>query len=69
MTAIRRRYRMPAYRGATCQDCGRLGFRVTVIAFWASGMRYRVCRECIRAYRGVILAPSATTNAETTARV
>lgn len=57
MTRIRRRYRMPAGRGDACEDCGRIRPR-TVVVFWASGMRYRVCGECIAAYRRVILGPA-----------
>jgi hypothetical protein len=42
--------------GPRCEDCGQ--YRPwTVITFWATGMRYRVCGDCIDAYRGIILAP------------
>ena len=49
----RRRYRI----GRPCQDCGRPWKPTTVIYFWASGMPYSVCGECIRPYRRMILAP------------
>lgn len=45
----RRRYTV----GRACQDCGRHR-PATWIMFWATGYWYRVCGECIRAYRGVI---------------
>ncbi len=44
------------YTIGRCQDCGRTR-STTVIIFWVNGMMYRVCAECIRAYRGVILKP------------
>ena len=44
------------YFTGKCQDCG-WEKRVTNIYFWATGMKYRVCAECIKAYRGVILKP------------
>jgi hypothetical protein len=44
------------YHEGHCMDCGRVK-RVTVIFFWATGMRYVVCAECIKPYRKVILAP------------
>lgn len=50
-TRVRRKY----YK-ATCQDCG-WHKSVTTIYFWATGMKYVVCAECIKAYRKVILAP------------
>lgn len=53
MIPFKRRYTMPRHRTECCQDCGRHR-RVTVIEFWATGMLYRVCGECIRAYRGSI---------------
>lgn len=56
MPRIRRKYTMPTYRGACCEDCGRMR-PVTTIYWWASGFAYRVCGECIDAYRAVILAP------------
>ena len=31
--------------------------RITTITFWATGMRYRVCADCIKPYRGEILKP------------
>ena len=42
------------YRPGTCQDCGRWR-RVTVARFWLNFMRYQVCAECIRPYRGRLL--------------
>ena len=39
-----------------CKDCGRLR-STTIITFWATGMPYRVCADCIKPYRGVILKP------------
>lgn len=47
---IRRR----KYAKGKCQDCGWIK-RVTRIVFWATGMKYDVCAECIKPYRGVIL--------------
>jgi hypothetical protein len=52
----RRRWTMPRHRGGCCQDCGNLR-PVTTITFWATGYEYRVCGECIEAYRAVILKP------------
>lgn len=49
----RRRYTL-----GQCADCGRTR-RTTVIIFWVSGMRYRVCADCIKAYRAAILKPCA----------
>lgn len=43
------------YYAGQCQDCG-WHKRVTTIYFWATGMRYVVCAECIKPYRKVILA-------------
>lgn len=51
---IRRRYRK---NGRRCQDCGRPWKPTTLIRFWATGMPYWVCGECIRPYRGMILKP------------
>jgi hypothetical protein len=50
----RRRYTL---WGRPCQDCGRTSKPATTITFWASGYRYRVCGDCIRAYRRMILTP------------
>ena len=48
MAAWRRKYRK-----GMCDDCG--WFRnVTRITFWATGMKYIVCAECIKPYRGTI---------------
>jgi hypothetical protein len=44
------------YVDGKCQDCGHPK-RVAEIIFWATGMKYRVCSECIKPYRGVILKP------------
>jgi hypothetical protein len=49
---VRRKYR----EGRPCQDCGRRR-PTTVIHFWATGMAYTVCGECIEPYRAIILAP------------
>jgi len=49
MTRWRRRY-----REGQCQDCGWIK-RVTTIVFWVNAMHYRVCKDCIKPYRGVIL--------------
>jgi hypothetical protein len=43
--------------GRRCQDCGCEWKPTTEIIFWASGYRYWVCGECIRAYRAIILQP------------
>jgi hypothetical protein len=52
-TLPRRRYTLT---GRRCQDCG--NYRpATTITFWASGYRYRVCSDCIRPYRRMILRP------------
>lgn len=52
------------YTIGRCRDCGHEK-RTTVAIFWVNGMRYRVCASCIRAYRRVILKPSAEQNQET----
>lgn len=44
------------YVQGRCEDCGRTK-RVTTVIFWATGMRYDVCAECIKPYRRVILKP------------
>lgn len=54
---VRRVYRMARGRWDACEDCGRIRPR-TIIVWWASGGRYRVCGECIAPYRGVILGPA-----------
>ena len=51
MSAMRWRRR---YQIGTCQDCGRYR-QVTVARFWVNFMRYQLCGDCIRAYRGVLL--------------
>lgn len=53
----RRRYVHPD-RLRRCQDCGRFGRPVTLVTFWATGMPYAVCSDCIRAYREVINHPA-----------
>ncbi len=50
----RRRYRL----GRPCQDCGDRARPTTRVTFWASGMPYFVCGDCIRAYRHVINHPA-----------
>lgn len=45
-----------AYATGKCEDCGHIK-RTTVVTFWATGFKYRVCAECIKPYRGVILKP------------
>ena len=45
------------YFSGTCQDCGRHK-RVTWVTFWVNGYRMRVCAECIKPYRRVILRGS-----------
>lgn len=47
------------YERGSCQDCG-WQRNVTTITFWATGMRYRVCPDCIKPYRSVILGRSDT---------
>ena len=42
------------YAIGRCQDCGRTR-SCTVVRFWVNYMRYVVCGDCIRTYRGVIL--------------
>ena len=44
------------YALGRCQDCG-YEKNVTTVKFWATGMLYRVCGQCIRPYRGVINSP------------
>jgi hypothetical protein len=46
---VRRKYTL-----GKCQDCGWVK-RTTVITFWVNGMKYRVCAQCIKPYRGSIL--------------
>lgn len=54
--AGRRKYVNPD-RARRCEDCGR-NRPVTRVEFWATGMPYYVCSDCIRPYRGQILHPS-----------
>lgn len=49
-----RRWRRVYHGGQRCQDCGQLR-RTTVVRFWVNDYRYRVCADCIRAYRGRLL--------------
>lgn len=51
------------YRIGRCEDCGRVRL-TTAITFWLNGWRMRVCAECIRPYRGVILTPGRTERTE-----
>lgn len=44
------------YSDGICQDCGHYR-NVTTVYFWATGMKYTVCADCIKAYRRVILNP------------
>lgn len=37
----------------TCQDCG-WHRRVTMVTFWATGLMYTVCADCLRPYRKMI---------------
>ena len=53
MSRRRRRYTL----GRPCEDCGRPDMPTTVIYWWATGWPYTVCRDCIRPYRRLILAP------------
>ena len=49
------------YRKGNCDDCGR--FRnVTRVTFWLNGMKYVVCAECIKPYRGVITTKNTDTD-------
>lgn len=54
MTRKRRKYEI-----GRCQDCGHTK-RTTVIVFWVSGMKYRVCASCKRAYRQLAPGPMGT---------
>lgn len=49
MARWRRRYTL-----GRCQDCGHIT-RTTVVRFWVNYMAYRVCAQCIKPYRRVIL--------------
>jgi hypothetical protein len=44
------------YFNGKCADCG-WQKRVTEIIFWATGMKYIVCAECLKPYRKAILKP------------
>lgn len=57
MVSASRRWRR-VYRLGYCQDCGHYR-RITVVRFWLNDMRYRVCAQCIRPYRKVILTRHA----------
>jgi hypothetical protein len=46
MTIIRKRRK---YSEGKCNDCGRHR-PVTQVAFWATGMKYVVCGQCIKPY-------------------
>jgi hypothetical protein len=45
------------YSDGRCEDCGHVK-STTVITFWTTGMKYRVCSECIKPYRKVIVLPA-----------
>lgn len=47
------------YQLGKCQDCGHVK-RTTVIRFWATGYKYRVCASCKRAYVRVITTARTT---------
>lgn len=51
---VQRRRRI--YREGTCQDCGRT-MPVTVATWWVSGFKMNLCKDCIKAYRKVLLKP------------
>lgn len=53
----RRKWYRPESRHDGCQDCGRWGLNVTDATFWVNGYRMRLCRDCIRLYRKVLLKP------------
>lgn len=42
------------YHDGRCQDCGH-DKRVTVVTFWVTGMRYRLCAACVRVYGKLLL--------------
>lgn len=42
------------YVDGRCQDCGHEK-KITTIVFWATGLNYRVCGQCIKPYHGQIL--------------
>ena len=56
MAAWRRKYRK-----GRCDDCG-WHRNVTRITFWVNGMKYVVCAECIKPYRGTINTMSTDTD-------
>lgn len=57
-TIKRRKYRV----NGRCDDCGH-EIPTTIITFWVNGMRYRVCKDCIKPYRGQILKPCSCESA------
>jgi hypothetical protein len=44
------------YFDGVCRDCG-WHKKVTTAIFWVNGMKYDVCKDCIKPYRRVILDP------------
>jgi hypothetical protein len=53
MTDTAKRWRRVYRAHLKCQDCGH--GPATVVRFWLNDMHYRCCKECIKAYRKVIL--------------
>ena len=49
------------YRKGQCEDCGWTR-NVTRITFWVNDMKYVVCAECIKPYRGVITTKNTDTD-------
>ena len=49
------------YREGTCDDCGWVR-NVTRITFWVNDMKYIVCAECIKPYRGTITTMNTDTD-------
>lgn len=52
-------YRRRVYTLGKCEDCGRTK-RTTIIVFWLTGLKYRVCASCKWAYRQLAPGPSGT---------
>lgn len=48
------RWRRVYRPGLRCKDCGHVR-STTVVIFWVNAMRYRLCAQCVRLYRPVIL--------------
>ena len=53
MATEKRRWRRH-YAPGRCGDCGRTR-RVTMIWFWVNAYKMRVCADCIKPYRSVLL--------------